>query len=200
MNEQARRWDLSYRGEAPPWDIGRPQPAVVRLADAGAFESAVLDAGCGTGENAIELAARGFAVWGVDWSPLAIQAARAKASARGLDVTFAVADALDLSALGRQFDRILDCGLFHTFDDEQRAQYVASLAAALVPSGRLFVLCFSDEEPWDGGPRRVTRAELEHAFATGWSLRSIVPERFATRLHDAGARAWLATVDRLPAV
>src|SRR3954452_11903125 len=46
-------WDASYRNGPAPWDIGKPQPAVVRLASLGAFAGAVLDAGCGTGDNAL---------------------------------------------------------------------------------------------------------------------------------------------------
>jgi hypothetical protein len=52
-------WDGSYAGPSPPppWDIGRPQRAFVRLADAGALTGALLDVGYGTGEHTI-LAAR----------------------------------------------------------------------------------------------------------------------------------------------
>src|SRR5215472_15007105 len=38
-------WDASYRDGPAPWDIGTPQPAIVRLASAGAFAGPVLDAG-----------------------------------------------------------------------------------------------------------------------------------------------------------
>src|SRR5260221_13632796 len=195
MREQARRWDPPYRGQPPPWDIGRPQPAVVRLADQGAFAGSVLDTGCGTGENALELASRGLDVLGIDWAPAAIAAAIVKAEVRNIKVEFAVGNALNLGRLGRTFERILDCGLFHTFNDDQRAAYVASLGAALRPGGLLILLCFSDEEPWDGGPRRVTQEELRSAFAVGWNVASITRERFATRLHDAGAIAWLAVIE-----
>ncbi len=199
VQEQARRWDLTYRGQPPPWDIGRPQPAVMRLADQGVFAGTLLDAGCGTGENAIELASRGLDVLGIDWAPAAITAAVSKAQVRRVKVEFAVGDALSLGHLGRTFECILDCGLFHTFNDEQRAAYVASLGTALRPGGVLLLLCFSDEEPWDGGPRRVTQAELRSAFAVGWNVAFITRERFATRLHDAGAIAWLAAIERVAA-
>src|SRR5262245_38183326 len=52
-------WDASYHGGPAPWDIGRPQPAVVRLAAAGGFAGEVLDAGCGTGENTLHIASLG---------------------------------------------------------------------------------------------------------------------------------------------
>lgn len=191
-------WDSAYIGSPPPWDIGRPQPAVIRLADSGAFRGRVLDAGCGTGENALEIASRGLPTWGIDGAPRAIAKARAKAAQRvpiAAAATFLVADALELEHLGLQFETILDCGLFHTFDDEERARYVGSLASVLTASGRLHLLCFSDLEPGGWGPRRITRAEIEAAFAGGWRIAALERERFATRFADGGAHAWLATVE-----
>lgn len=192
-------WDSAYRGAPPPWDIGRPQPIVEEIADDGGFRGEVLDAGCGTGENALFLASRGLDVLGVDWSALAIARARAKAAERGLRATFEVADALDLAALGRTFESVLDCGLFHTFEDAERAAYVAGLAAVVRRTGLVHLLCFSDREPWGGGPRRVTQAEIRQAFADGWNVIAIEQARFATRLHDDGALAWHATIERAPA-
>ncbi len=197
MSGSIRRWDSAYSGAPPPWDIGRPQPAVLRLADAGAFRGRVLDAGCGTGENTLELAARGLEAWGLDGSPRAIGQARAKASRRRLAVTFVVGDALQLARLGRAFDTVLDCGLFHTFDDAERTRYAASLSGAVAAGGLVHLLCFSDLEPWGGGPRRVSQAELRASFADGWKVVAIESERFATLLHDEGARAWLASIERV---
>jgi hypothetical protein len=57
-------WDASYRDGPAPWDIGRPQPAIVRLASAGGIAGAVLDAGCGTGENTLHVASLGLSVLG----------------------------------------------------------------------------------------------------------------------------------------
>jgi SAM-dependent methyltransferase len=89
---------------APPWDIGRPQPAFVRLADQGRLTGRLLDAGCGTGENALLAASRGADVTGIDVAPTAIAQARAKASERGLTARFEVADALDLGRVSLTVD------------------------------------------------------------------------------------------------
>jgi len=193
-------WDAAYDGDAPaPWDIGRPQPALARLAESGVLRGRVLDAGCGTGEQALLAAAHGAQVAGVDISPRAIGQARAKAAGRGLPARFEVADVLNLAALGMIFDTIIDSGLFHVFDDEGRARYVASLASVLRPGGTCFLMCFSDRQPGDWGPRRVRQDELRTAFGDGWSIASITADTFVINpgLGFPTVQAWLATIHRL---
>jgi SAM-dependent methyltransferase len=187
----------AYEG-TPPWDIGAPQAEFVRLAEAGEIRGVVLDAGCGTGENALFLAARGHAVVGVDFVPAAIAQAKDKARERGLVADFRVGDALKLGDLGRRFDTVIDCGLFHTFDDDERLSWAASLADALLPRGRYFMLCFGEHEKGEGGPRRVTQAEIGGTFAApGWKVVSIDAARLGTHLGRRGRRAWLAKIERV---
>ena len=197
---ESRDWDTVYvAGTPPPWDVGRPQPAFVRLADRGALRGHLLDAGCGTGENALLAAAHSADVVGVDVSPTAIARARAKAAERGLSARFEVADALHLSQLGLTFDTVIDSGLFHVFDDENRARYVASLASALRSGGSCYLMCFSDLQPGTFGPRRVRKDEIISAFSDGWSVTGIEADEFVVNreLGIATARAWLATIRRL---
>ena len=191
-----RPWDYWYQDERPPWDTGRPQPAVVRLVEQGAFAGPVLDAGCGSGENALAIAAPGVEVVGVDVAPTAIRHAQDKAAGRGLAATFLVADALQLHRLGRTFATVLDCGLFHTFDDDERPAYVASLAAVTTPGSVLHLLCFSDTAPGEGGPRRISRSELHASFRAGWDVVSIEAAGLVTTFDPAGVPAWLARVER----
>ncbi|WP_431878468.1 class I SAM-dependent methyltransferase [Amycolatopsis sacchari] len=192
-----QHWDASYQRDEPaPWDIGGPQPAVVRLVAGGGFTGSVLDAGCGTGENALHLASLGLPVLGFDVAGTALAMARQKAADRRLAAEFVEADALRLDRLGRRFDTVLDCGLFHTFDSDERREYAASLATATEHGGTLYVLCFSDEGT-DTGPHPVSREDLTAAFGVGWTVAAIVPERVRTTFHDEnGAPAWLATIRR----
>jgi SAM-dependent methyltransferase len=190
-------WDASYHDGPAPWDIGGPQPAVVRLASDGGFSGAVLDAGCGTGENALHIASLGLPVLGFDIAETALAIAREKAYDRGIQIAFATADAFALERLGRTFDTVLDCGLFHTFDGDERPGYVASLASVTEHDGTLYVLCFSDDGPGTG-PHPVTADELRAAFqpGTGWDVAALEPDRIHTIYHDGGAPAWFATVKR----
>jgi SAM-dependent methyltransferase len=180
----------------PPWDIGRPQPAFVHLADTGVITGRVLDAGCGTGEHVLMAAARGLDATGVDAAPTAIAIATQKATDRGISARFVVWDALELGGLGEQFDTVLDSGLFHVFDDERRARYVESLGSVVHAGSRYLMACFSDRQPGDWGPRRVREDEIRAAFARGWDIESIVPIEFRTTLDPPIAQAWLSTIRR----
>jgi SAM-dependent methyltransferase len=189
-----------YSGKAP-WDIGRPQPRFAAVADQ--VSSPVLDAGCGTGENALFFASRGHRVTGIDFVAEAIRRARAKAAERGLGVEFLVKDALTLADGGQCFASAIDCGLFHVFSDDDRRRYVDGLWRVVVPGGRLFLLCLSDEEPGNEGPRRVSRQELYDSFADGWEFESVQPVQVEVNLEfteikfsEGGPKAWFAVVRR----
>jgi len=193
-----RPWDASYSDGPAPWDIGHPQSAIVRLTSKGGFAGAVLDAGCGTGENTLHVASLGLSVLGVDVAETALAIARTKAADHSIKVEFATFDAFHLERLGRRFETVLDCGLFHTFNSDERPEYVASLASVTKRDGTLYVLCFSDEGP-DTGPHPVRQEELRAAFnpSGGWNVTAIEPERIQTRYHDNGAPAWLVTIKRI---
>jgi len=188
-------FDASYAG-TPPWDIGRPQPAFVGLAESGALRGRLLDVGCGTGEHVLMAARLGLPVTGVDAAPTAIGIARRKAEERRLEARFIVADALDLAVLGEDFDTVLDCGLFHVFDDDDRTRFVASLHGVMVTGGRYHMVCFSDLQPGDWGPRRVSQDEIRSSFSEGWQVASIDAATLDITISPEGAKAWLATVVR----
>jgi SAM-dependent methyltransferase len=151
------------------------------VAAEGGFAGAVLDAGCGTGENALHVASLGLSVLGVDVAGTALAIAREEADERGIKAEFAGADALQLERLGRRFETVLDCGPFHTFDRDERRRYVTSLASMTERGGTLHVLCFSDEGP-ETGPHPVSEDELRAAFdpSTGWNAGLL------TKVRDLG--------------
>ena len=193
-------FENAYAGKAP-WDIGKPQAPFIAVADR--VTNPVLDAGCGTGDTALFFAARGHRVLGIDFLDEPIRRARVKAAERGLAVEFLVKDALTLCDWGERFASVIDSGLFHVLSDEQQRRYVEGLAAVLEPGGRLFLMCFSDEEPGTEGPRRVSRQELYDAFADGWEVESLQPavvevnpEFTDVTFSEGGPKAWFAIVRR----
>jgi cyclopropane fatty-acyl-phospholipid synthase-like methyltransferase len=195
----APEWDDSYAGPPPPWDIGRPQAAFVRLAEAGALAGELLDAGCGTGEHTILAARHGARALGIDISRRSIEMARRKTAERGIDASFRVSDALHLGALGETFDTVIDSGLFHVFDDDARSRYVDGVSAVLREEGHLHLMCFSDRQPGDWGPRRVTEGELRAAFCSGWQIDSLTADRFDINpgLGITAAESWLLDAVRM---
>jgi cyclopropane fatty-acyl-phospholipid synthase-like methyltransferase len=194
-------WDDVYQHDRAPWDIGRPQPAIVRLADAGELVEPVLDAGCGSGEHALLAATMGFRVTGVDISQHAVEIARAKARQRGLSAEFIVGDVLALDHVARlapPFHTVIDTGCFHTFANADRPIYASSLAGVVPAGGVLHLLCFSEHTPGTEGPRRVTQAEIRQTFSRDWTVERIEPETFSVSNLWSGPQpnAWLARIVR----
>ncbi len=173
----------------------------MKLAEKGQIGGSVLDVGCGTGENLLYLATRGHEVLGLDFVPVAIERAKAKAAQRGINAHFIVRNALELQKLGRQFDTVIDCGLFHTFSDNERPMFVQGLGDVLGHGGVLYILCFSDEEPGTEGPRRISQREIRDSFQDGWIVHRIEPTHFESiprpngpKFTPGGPKAWLATI------
>jgi SAM-dependent methyltransferase len=191
-------WDDSYAGPPPPWDLGRPQPRFLRLAEAGALRGDLLDAGCGTGEHTLLAALHGARALGIDISSRAVEAARLKAAERNIDARFQVHDALHLETLGDTFDTVIDSGLFHTFNDASRLQYVTAMSLALRPGGHLYLMCFSDRQPGNWGPRRVSESELRGAFGSEWRIDTLERARFDINpgYDTLTVEAWLADIVR----
>jgi SAM-dependent methyltransferase len=193
IEPSSARFEPAYAG-TPPWDIGRPQPAFVELADAGLLTGHVLDVGCGTGEHALMAGGLGLDATGVDAAPTAIELAKGKARERGLTVRFLVWDVLDLPGLGERFDTVLDSGLFHVFEDDEREAFVRSLGGVVEPGGRYFMLGFSDRQPGELGPRRVSQDEIRSSFADGWTVDTIDAVEMVTL--RGPVQAWRASITR----
>jgi len=200
-------FDAAYQGKSmidgldfvfpsTPWDIHEVQPAVVELERAGRFGGAVLDAGCGAGENALFLAGAGHRVTGVDGSPAALDTARGRAAERGVEIEFVHDDVTSLAELGdRRFDAVLDSALYHCLDADQQRQYAAALHRVAAPGAKLSLLCFADVDAGLSMPIMISEDDLRRTIGEHWDIESIEPGWYTTTLTPdafAGAAASLA--------
>jgi ubiquinone/menaquinone biosynthesis C-methylase UbiE len=199
MSEGGHDFAGMYAEGIPPWQIDRPQPEVIRLIEQGKFESPVLDLGCGTGDNTIELARRGLLVKGLDAVTEALERARKKTEQAGLrqPPDFILGDALRLAESGLKGRTVLDCALFHTFSDEERREYIRGLEVVLSPGGRLHILSFSELETRQPGPRRLSLSEITGSFGAGWRVEDSMRCRYWDRVRPDGAHAWRVTFVRM---
>ena len=184
-----------YKSGTAPWIIDRPQPAFKRVLKEGFISGDVLDVGCGVGDNSIFLAKKGFKVVGIDFVDEAIQLAKSKALDANVKIEFIVKNALQLEALGRAFDTIIDSGLFHTFSNIQRVSFIASLKNVLKIGGIYIMMCFSELEKGNYGPRRISKEEIKKLFKDYWEIQEIRPEIFESNWGNA--KAWLSLIRRI---
>ena len=126
---------------APSWELDQADPTLVGTLDDRGIRGPgrALDVGCGTGDNAIELARRGFQVTALDIADRPLMLAREKATAAGVDVNFRVADATRLGATDGAFDLIVDRGLLMSlFGERARRAYASALIRLAADGGSLY--------------------------------------------------------------
>ncbi len=197
MGSRKRLFDRAYRRGRTPWDSGITPPEVVAFmegdVEGGVGPGRALDLGCGTGTNALYLADQGWEVVGIDFSELAIGAARTKLAASSLPgVTFHRGDVTQLTAEGITgcFDFVLDIGCFHGVPPTKRDHYVREVAAHTSAGATLLMFAFGSSMRAPG--RHPTReSEIRRRFGASFEVA-----RIELGTHPLGA-AWF-TLKRRP--
>lgn len=198
MNSRQERLRERYEQGNVPWDAELPPPEVLALAAALPVGRA-LDLGCGYGRAAIYLAGLGWEVDGVDFVALALEEARRRAAATGVDVRFHEGSVTDLSFLAGPYDLALDIGCGHGLDEVGLRAYRDELLRLLRP-GALFlffgrVQTWADEAPEKddaSGPPGLDEEQFRNLFTRvdgGFELERY--ERGITEMSDEDS-SWVS--------
>jgi SAM-dependent methyltransferase len=166
MSSDAQYWEDIYsqtKPEALPWNLGKPDPDLVRLVNAGKIPvGQALDLGTGPGHDAVFLIQHRFDVIGLDISPTAVVLARENASNAGLFGFFQQGDVRQIPVEDRFIDFANDRGCLHAIPLEDHAKVVSEVHRVLRKGGLYLLRVFSEKEPpREGGPHRFTRKEIE---------------------------------------
>ncbi|ELZ43319.1 type 11 methyltransferase [Halorubrum coriense DSM 10284] len=194
--DEADWWNEVYESETvPPWDIAHPQPALVDAIESYGLSDPVLDVGCGTGTHALWATERGHTALGIDFSEVGIEVAQKKARKRSLNADFRVADALNLPSNLGPFKAVLDSGLLHAFEADERKTYARELAAVVSSGGHLFLVGFAEGATENAGPNPLTHEDIHSTFGSEWTVHEIQERVFETRVRSEPGL--LAVVERI---
>lgn len=175
-------WERLYRSSEAsqlPWYTTELDPDIASgLRAHGPSRGRILDLGTGPGTHAVGLAHLGYDVVATDISPSAIRAAKARARKSGVAAEFRVDNILNSSLPAGAFDAVVDRGTFHVLPPEARPRYAATVHRILRPHGLLYLKTFSDKQPGDEGPYRLSPGELRAYFLDAFDIVSIEDSEF----------------------
>lgn len=170
-------WEGRYQRGESRWDLGEPSPVLtghLSRPDAPPPGKAVV-LGCGSGQDALWLAASGFEVTGIDFAPSALRAARSRAATIKLEVCFMQQDLFNLDrALLGQFDYVVEHTCFCAIAPDRRPDYVRVARSLLKPSGELLGVFFTHHRP-GGPPFGSHAAELRRLFLPRFEILELTP-------------------------
>lgn len=180
-----------------PWNSAKPAPELVDALDRGVLKgSTILDIGCGTGSDAIELARRGYRVTAIDLVPLAIQTARAKALAAGQlgRIDHRIADILETD-VGGPFDLLYDRGVYHFMRRKHLPEFLAVLKRITRPGTRWLSLSGNANEKTEGPPR-VHDYEIRADLGGLFNILELRETRFTTDDSSFSPLSWTTLLER----
>jgi len=182
-------WERLYRSsdisQLPWYSPDLDEDVEAALATHAPGQVKILDLGTGPATQAVQLAKRGHDVVATDISETAVRKGRALAKDVGVRIDFRVDNILDSTLGDALVDVIMDRGTFHVLPPEARPVYVRQVRRILRPGGLLFLKTFSDKEPRDEGPYRLSPGELRAYFKEGFDALSIEDTVFSGTVSQA---------------
>lgn len=190
MSNDQQRFEKAYATGQKPWDSGEACGELLRVLGAGLLPgTTLLELGCGTGTNAVELARRGYRVTASDYVAQAVEAAREKARAAGVTVDFRVADVTSAD-LGGPYDVVFDRGVYHHIRTVNLPAFQAQLARVTRPGTRWLTLAGNAKEKHEYGPPTVREDELRAELEPLFEILELREFRFGTDRDDFRPLAW----------
>ncbi len=199
---EENRFEQMYRAGNPPWHHGAPDGNLARIVEQYAIQPCrVLDLGCGMGSNSIWLAQHGFEVHGLDLSRTAIESARPRLAAAGVDCDLQVGDFLADEVEGAPFGFVFDRGCFHGMaEPTERARFARNVAAVLGPGGLWLSLIGNADEPQrEVGPPRLSAREIVLAAEPHFEVLHLVSGRFGDAQENP-PRNWICLMRKRASV
>lgn len=194
-DEDRAMFRARYAQGETPWDTGVPSEELCRRLDAAELPgTTILDMGCGTGTNAVELARRGYRVTAVDWVDLAIERARERARRAGVTVDFRQGDLTQLD-LGGPFDALFDLGLYHGIRTRSLEPFLRQLDRVTRPGTRWLSIAGNAREPNPQGPPVVSEEEFRRELGSRFRFVDVREFRLRIRRPDSPL-AWSILMER----
>jgi 2-polyprenyl-3-methyl-5-hydroxy-6-metoxy-1,4-benzoquinol methylase len=161
MTDKSQHWDSMYAMpvEQIPWEISEPPQELVGIIQAYPHQTGTaLDIGCGTGNYSFYLAQNGYIVTGVDFAQKALDIAIQRNSQLKLPIKFIRADVtkLNTALTGKTFDLILDYSILHHIAPSDVESYAQQFTKLLSPTGKLLLVCYSDQDEYAHGAATAT--------------------------------------------
>jgi 2-polyprenyl-3-methyl-5-hydroxy-6-metoxy-1,4-benzoquinol methylase len=185
--------------------VNEPNEWVVELEAQGKISGLVLDSGCGTGDNALYLAAKGHAVLGIDISTKAVEIAKEKVAEKGIEnAKFLQLNIFKLTGYDGKFGAVIDIGCFHSLheDDDDREKYVIMLKKACRAGAVVFLRAFSTANAKRKGYRgpQVSEEQIRITFSDGWRIDRLEQKDIDVKLsarETVKTNAWFAEIAKL---
>ncbi len=186
-----------YKNNDTPWEINRFDRNLREVVvNTPVSPGRALEIGCGTGDNAVWLASRGFVVAACDSVQLAIDRAEKKAGSTA-NCSFYTLDFLDGDIPNAPFDFAFDRGCFHTIGEgAARRRFVEKVALILGAEGRwLSIMGNADGGKHKVGPPQLTAAQLTAAVEPCFEVLSLTTAKMDTDMSQS-PRCWLCLMKK----